>query len=58
MPLTGSRIPFSHAFFGAYRYAITVGFIREGVDLDQLLTDLRSISSTSPIQITARTKTI
>jgi len=27
MPLTGSRIPFSHAFFGAYRHAITVGFI-------------------------------
>jgi len=27
MPLTGSPIPFSHAFFGAYRHAITVGFI-------------------------------
>lgn len=27
MPLTGSHIPFSHAFFGAYRHAITVGFI-------------------------------
>jgi hypothetical protein len=27
MPMTGSRIPFSHAFFGAYRHAITVGFI-------------------------------
>jgi NnrS protein len=27
MPLTGSRVPFSHAFFGAYRHAITVGFI-------------------------------
>lgn len=27
MPLTGSRIPFSHAFFGAYRHSITVGFI-------------------------------
>src|SRR5215510_1434334 len=27
MPVTGSRIPFSHAFFGAYRHAITVGFI-------------------------------
>jgi hypothetical protein len=27
MPLTGSQIPFSHAFFGAYRHAITVGFI-------------------------------
>jgi hypothetical protein len=27
MPLTGSRVPFSHAFFGAYRHALTVGFI-------------------------------
>jgi uncharacterized protein involved in response to NO len=27
MPLTGSRSPFSHAFFGAYRHALTVGFI-------------------------------
>ena len=27
MPITGSHIPFSHAFFGAYRHAITVGFI-------------------------------
>lgn len=27
MPLTGSHVPFSHAFFGAYRHAITVGFI-------------------------------
>lgn len=27
MPLTGSQVPFSHAFFGAYRHAITVGFI-------------------------------
>lgn len=27
MPLTGSGVPFSHAFFGAYRHAITVGFI-------------------------------
>lgn len=27
MPLTGSHIPFSHAFFGAYRHALTVGFI-------------------------------
>jgi uncharacterized protein involved in response to NO len=27
MPITGSRIPFSHAFFGAYRHALTVGFI-------------------------------
>ena len=27
MPLTGSRIPFSHAFFGGYRHALTVGFI-------------------------------
>ncbi|HSQ19635.1 MAG TPA: DUF1858 domain-containing protein [Blastocatellia bacterium] len=27
MPLTGSNVPFSHAFFGAYRHAITVGFI-------------------------------
>jgi len=27
MPLTGSRVPFSHAFFGAYRHAMTVGFI-------------------------------
>lgn len=26
-PLTGARIPFSHAFFGAYRHALTVGFI-------------------------------
>ena len=25
--LTGSRTPFSHAFFGAYRHALTVGFI-------------------------------
>jgi uncharacterized protein involved in response to NO len=25
--LTGSQIPFSHAFFGAYRHALTVGFI-------------------------------
>ena len=27
MPLTGSQSPFSHAFFGAYRHALTVGFI-------------------------------
>jgi hypothetical protein len=27
MALTGSRVPFSHAFFGAYRHALTVGFI-------------------------------
>lgn len=27
MPLTGSHLPFSHAFFGAYRHSITVGFI-------------------------------
>lgn len=27
MPLTGSRVPFSHAFFGGYRHALTVGFI-------------------------------
>lgn len=27
MPLTGSHVPFSHAFFGAYRHALTVGFI-------------------------------
>ena len=27
MPLTGSHSPFSHAFFGAYRHALTVGFI-------------------------------
>jgi uncharacterized protein involved in response to NO len=27
MPLTGSYVPFSHAFFGAYRHALTVGFI-------------------------------
>jgi hypothetical protein len=27
LPLTGSHIPFSHAFFGAYRHALTVGFI-------------------------------
>ena len=27
MPLTGSNIPFSHAYFGAYRHALTVGFI-------------------------------
>jgi len=27
MPLTGSHIPFSHAFFGAYRHALTVGFV-------------------------------
>jgi uncharacterized protein involved in response to NO len=26
-PLTGSHVPFSHAFFGAYRHALTVGFI-------------------------------
>lgn len=26
-PLTGARAPFSHAFFGAYRHALTVGFI-------------------------------
>ena len=26
MPLTGSHVPFSHAFFGAYRHALTVGF--------------------------------
>ncbi len=26
-PLTGAGIPFSHAFFGAYRHALTVGFI-------------------------------
>ncbi|HEV2714208.1 MAG TPA: DUF1858 domain-containing protein, partial [Terriglobales bacterium] len=27
VPLTGSRVPFSHAYFGAYRHALTVGFI-------------------------------
>lgn len=27
MPLTGSQTPFSHAYFGAYRHALTVGFI-------------------------------
>ena len=27
MPLTGSSVPFSHAFFGGYRHALTVGFI-------------------------------
>jgi len=27
MPLTGSQVQFSHAFFGAYRHALTVGFI-------------------------------
>jgi Domain of unknown function (DUF1858) len=27
MPLTGSQVPFSHAFFGGYRHALTVGFI-------------------------------
>jgi hypothetical protein len=27
MPLTGLHVPFSHAFFGAYRHALTVGFI-------------------------------
>jgi len=27
MPITGSEVPFSHAFFGAYRHALTVGFI-------------------------------
>jgi hypothetical protein len=27
MPITGSTVPFSHAFFGAYRHALTVGFI-------------------------------
>lgn len=27
MPITGSHVPFSHAFFGAYRHALTVGFI-------------------------------
>jgi uncharacterized protein involved in response to NO len=25
--LTGQQVPFSHAFFGAYRHALTVGFI-------------------------------
>ena len=27
MPISGSHVPFSHAFFGAYRHALTVGFI-------------------------------
>jgi uncharacterized protein involved in response to NO len=27
MPITGSHVPFSHAYFGAYRHALTVGFI-------------------------------
>ena len=27
MPITGSQVPFSHAYFGAYRHALTVGFI-------------------------------
>ena len=27
VPVTGSYVPFSHAFFGAYRHALTVGFI-------------------------------
>src|ERR1051325_4441741 len=27
MPVTGSHVPFSHAFFGAYRHTLTVGFI-------------------------------
>jgi hypothetical protein len=26
-PLTGAASPFSHAFFGAYRHALTVGFV-------------------------------
>ena len=27
LPLTGAHVPFSHAYFGAYRHALTVGFI-------------------------------
>ncbi len=27
VPITGRHVPFSHAFFGAYRHALTVGFI-------------------------------
>ncbi len=27
VPVTGSHVPFSHAYFGAYRHALTVGFI-------------------------------
>lgn len=27
MPITGSPVPFSHAYFGAYRHSLTVGFI-------------------------------
>jgi hypothetical protein len=27
LPLTGSRVPFSHAFFGAYGHALAVGFV-------------------------------
>ena len=27
VPITGSHTPFSHAYFGAYRHALTVGFI-------------------------------
>ena len=27
IPFTGSYVPFSHAYFGAYRHALTVGFI-------------------------------
>jgi uncharacterized protein involved in response to NO len=27
LPFSGSHVPFSHAFFGAYRHALTVGFI-------------------------------
>jgi len=26
-PITGAKVPFSHAYFGAYRHALTVGFI-------------------------------
>ncbi len=27
LPMTGGENPFSHAYFGAYRHALTVGFI-------------------------------
>jgi hypothetical protein len=28
-PLTGSEVPFSHAFYGAYRHALTVGYVTQ-----------------------------
>jgi hypothetical protein len=52
MPLTGSHVPFSHAFFGAYRHALTVGFIMMmivGVSLRVAGANMRHTRSLWPV---------